>query len=141
MFNLLLKVISDLVVSVILEWNQLHIDMGNSTSFLQFVRPSPKSLFICHSLKGIKYEIRSQLGLSHLWLWLWIRNNCSFSSSLPPVLYRTKHPFNKIKRTDTSILNQNNSNFTKALVFGDLLNSATIGTLILLLQMLLLILF
>ena len=41
-----------------------------------------------------------------------------------------KDPFNKIKSIDTSMLNQNNSNFTKKLVFGDPLNSATIDTLI-----------
>ena len=58
--------VSDLVVSVILEWNKLDIDMRNSTSLLQFVRPSPKSLFNCHGPKGIKYEIRSRLGLSCL---------------------------------------------------------------------------
>ena len=73
MFNLLLKVVSDLVVSVILEWNKLDIDMRNFTSvnifkksLIQFVRPSPKSLFNGHSPKDIKYEIRSRLGLSHL---------------------------------------------------------------------------
>ena len=47
-------------------------------------------------------------------------------------------PFNKIKSIDPSILNQNNSNFAKTLVFGDPVNSVTIDTLILLLQMLLL---
>ena len=65
MFNLLLKVVSDLVVSVILEWNKLDIDMSDSTSInifkkslLQFVRPSPKSVFNSHIPKGIKYEIK-----------------------------------------------------------------------------------
>ena len=58
--------VSDLVVSVILEWNKLDIDMSNSISLLQFVRPSPKSLFNRHSPKVIKYEIRSRLGLSYL---------------------------------------------------------------------------
>ena len=73
MFNLLLKVVSDLVVSVILEWNKLDIGMRNSTSInifkkslLHFVRPSPNSLFNCHRPKGIKYEIRLRLGLWHL---------------------------------------------------------------------------
>ena len=47
-------------------------------------------------------------------------------------------PFNKIKSIDPSILNQNSSNFAKTLVFGDPVNSVTIDTLILLLQMLLL---
>ena len=61
------------MVSVILECNKLDIDIRNSTStsifkkFLrQFVRPSPKSLFNCHNPKGVKYEIRSRLGLRHL---------------------------------------------------------------------------
>ena len=36
-----------------------------------------------------------------------------------------KHPFNKIKSIDTSISNQNNSNFTKTRVFGDRLNPNT----------------
>ena len=73
MFNLLLKVVSDLVVSINLGWNKLDIDMRNSTSInifkkllLQFVRPIPKSLFNCDIPKGIKYEIRSRLGPSHL---------------------------------------------------------------------------
>ena len=58
--------VSDLVVSVILEWNKSEIDMQNSTSLLQFVRSSFNSLFNCHSPKGIKYEMRSRLGLSYL---------------------------------------------------------------------------
>ena len=47
--------------------------MRNSTSIsifkkslLQFARPSPNSLFNCHSPKGIKYELMLRLGLSHL---------------------------------------------------------------------------
>ena len=73
MFNLLLNVVFDLVVSVILEWKIFDTDMRNPTSvnifkmpLLQVVRPSPKRLFNCHSPKGIKYEIGSRLGLSHL---------------------------------------------------------------------------
>ena len=72
-------------------------------------------------------------------LWLRNRNNCSFSSSLPQ-FYTQQNTLSTIKSIDTSILNHN-SNFTKTLVFRDLLNSATIDTLILLLQMLLLFLF
>ena len=66
MFNLLLKVFSDLVVSVILEWNKLDIETRNSTSLLQFFRPSFKSLLNRHSPEDIKYEIKLRLGLSHL---------------------------------------------------------------------------
>ena len=40
--------------------------MRNSTSLLEIVKPSPNSLFNCHSPKGIKYEIRSRPGLSYL---------------------------------------------------------------------------
>ena len=35
-------------------------------SLLEFVRPSPNNLFNRHSPEGIKYEVRSRLGLSHL---------------------------------------------------------------------------
>ena len=35
-------------------------------SAIQFVSPSPNSLFNRHSPKGIKCEIRLRLGLSHL---------------------------------------------------------------------------
>ena len=66
MSNLFLKVVSDLVVSVILEWSQLDIAIRNFTYLLQFVRPSRNSLFNCHGPKDIEYEIRSRLGLSHL---------------------------------------------------------------------------
>ena len=44
------------------------------------------------------------------------------------------------KSIDTSILNQNNSNFTKTFVFGDPLNTAIIDTLLLLLLVLLVLL-
>ena len=66
MSKLFLKVVSDLVVSVILEWNKLDTAISNSTYLLQFVRPSPNSHFNCHGPKDIEYEIRPRLGLSHL---------------------------------------------------------------------------
>ena len=71
MFNLLLEMASDLLVSVILEWNKLDTDMRNSTSInifkkplLRFVRPSPKSLFNSHIPKGIKYQAGRDLVLA-----------------------------------------------------------------------------
>ena len=139
--------------------------MRNSTSInifkkslLQFVRPSPNSLFNCHSPKGIKYELRLRLGLSHLREHKFkgsfqdtLNPFCDYGCEIETTAHFPHHCLqfyterntllNKIKRSDTSILNQNNSNFTKKLVFGDPLNSATINTLILLLQMLLLTLF
>ena len=33
---------------------------------LKFIRPSPNSVFNCHSCKGIKYLTKLRLGLSHL---------------------------------------------------------------------------
>ena len=71
LLHLFLKVVSDLVVSVIPEWNNqiLICAIPLVETFLkshyQFVTPSPNSLFNCHSPKGIKYELRLGLGLSH----------------------------------------------------------------------------
>ena len=128
-------------------------------SSLQFVRLSPDSLFNCHSPKGIKFELRLQLGLSHL---REHKFKHSFQDTLNPFcdcgceiettahfllhclqFYTERNNFlNKIKSIGTSILNQNNSNFSETLVFGDSLNNiATIDTLLLLLQMLILTLF
>ena len=128
--------------------------MRNSTaisifkkSLLQFFRQSPNSLFNCHSPKGIKYELRLQIGLSYLREHKFkysFQDTLNFAivvvkqKQLLIFLFTVKTLHNKIRSIDTSILNQNNSNFTKTLVFGDPLNSATIDTLILLLQMLLL---
>ena len=143
MFKLLLKVVSDLVVFVILEWNKLDTDMRNSTSInifkkplLQFVRPSPKSLFNCHIPKSIKCEIRSRLDLSHSREHRFKHSfqdtlnpicdcGCEIEATALPLLYQTK----------------NNWNFTKTLFLGDPLNNETVDTLTLLLQMLLLTLF
>ena len=161
----MLKVVSDLVVSVILEWNKLDTDMRNSTSInifkkplLQFVRPSPKSLFNCHIPKGIKYEIRSRLVLS-------IYENTSLNTAFKipwihfaivvvkqkqlviflftaPSFIPNETPLRKNQKHWYFYIESNNSNFTKILVFGDPLNSVTIDTIILiLLQMLLLTLF
>ena len=122
--------------------------MHNSTSknifksLLHFVRPSPNSLFNCHSPKGIKYEIRLQHGFSHL---REHKFKHSFQDTLNPCcdcgciketiaqyplhcpqFYTERNTLlNKIKSTDTSISNQNNPNFTKTLVFGNPLNSTT----------------
>ena len=59
--------------SAIIEWNNLDPNLRNSNSIsvfkekiLNFIRPSPNSVFdICHT-KGIKLITRFTLGLSHL---------------------------------------------------------------------------
>ena len=136
--------------------------MHNSTSInifkkslLQFIRPSPNSLFNCHSPKSIRYEIKLRLGLSHLRKHKFkhsfqdtlnpfcdcgceVETTAHFLLHCPQFSTQRSTLFNQIKSIDSSILNQNNSNFTKTLVFGESLNSATTNTLIIPLQMLLL---
>ena len=60
-------------IPAIIEWNDLDPSPRNSNSIsvfkekiLNFLRPSPNSLFDCHSPKRIKLIIRLRLGLSHL---------------------------------------------------------------------------
>ena len=59
--------------SVIIEWNNLDPNLRNSRSIsvfkekiLNFIRPSPNSVFDIHNPKGIKLITRLRLGLSHL---------------------------------------------------------------------------
>ena len=59
--------------STIIHWNKLNHNIKNSSSFsifrksiLNFIRPSPNSLFNCHNPKGIKFITGRRLGLSHL---------------------------------------------------------------------------
>ena len=61
------------LTSIIIEWNKLDHSIRNSSSLnifrksiLNFIRPSPNSLFNCHNPKGIKVISRLRLGLSHL---------------------------------------------------------------------------
>ena len=58
---------------LVTEWNNLDKSIRNSESFsifkkniLQFIRPSPNSIFNCHNPKGVKLLTRLRLGLSHL---------------------------------------------------------------------------
>ena len=59
--------------STVIEWNRLDPNLRSATSLsvfkknlLKFVRSLPKSVFNCHSCKGIKYLTRLRLGLSYL---------------------------------------------------------------------------
>ena len=59
--------------STVIEWNNLDLKIRNSKTFsafkksiLKFIRPSPNSIFNCHSPKGIILITRLRLGLSHL---------------------------------------------------------------------------
>ena len=127
------KSVFDLMVSVILEWNKLDVDMRISTCInifkkplLQFIRPLPNSQFNWHSPQGIKHEIGLRISLSHLRKQ---KFEHSFQDTLNPFrnwcceIDTTAHHFfscpqfftelstllNKMKSIDISIVNQNNS--------------------------------
>ena len=60
-------------LSVIIEWNNIDSNLRNSKSIsvfkekiLNFIRPSPNSVFDIRNPKGIKLITRLRLGLSHL---------------------------------------------------------------------------
>ena len=129
--------------SIVTEWNNLDKSIRNSESLsifkkhiLQFIRPSPNSIFNCHNPKGVKLLTRLRLGLSHL------RDHKfkhSFQDSLNPIcncgtdVETTTHYFlhcslfsnerltliNSIRNIDNNILNLNDSRFSEVLLFGN----------------------
>ena len=103
---------------------------------MQFIRPSPNSIFNCHNPKGVKLLTRLRLGLSHL------RDHKfkhSFQDSLNPIcncgtdVETTTHYLlhcplfsderliliNNIRNIDNNILNLNDSRFSEVLLFGN----------------------
>ena len=59
--------------STIIDWNKLDPDFRKSENFsvfkrniLNFIRPSPNSVYNCHNPRGICLITRFRLGLSHL---------------------------------------------------------------------------
>ena len=59
--------------SAVIEWNKLDLNIRNSESLnifkktlLNFIRPSPNTVFNYHNPKGVKLLTRLRLGLSHL---------------------------------------------------------------------------
>ena len=127
--------------SIVTEWNNLDKSIRNSESLsifkkhiLQFIRPSPNSIFNCHNPKGVKLLTRLRLGLSHL------RDHKfkhSFQDSLNPIcncrndVETTTHNLlhcpvfsderliliNNIWNIDNNILNLNDSRFSEMLFF------------------------
>ena len=130
--------------STIIEWNKLDWEIKNSESIvtfkkriLSFIRPSANSTINCHNPRRIKLLSRLRLGLSHL---REHRFKHSFQDSLKPFcscgkdeLETSSHyllhcsnyseerlaHLNTIKNSDMSILQQSDSKFTSALLFGD----------------------
>ena len=130
--------------STIIEWNKLDWEIKNSESIvtferriLSFIRPSANSTFSCHNPRGIKLLSRIRLGLSHL---REQKFKHSFQDSLNPfcssgkgevetsphyLLHCSSYSeervalLNTIKNIVMSILQQSDSKFTSALLFGD----------------------
>ena len=120
--------------STIIEWNKLDPEICNSASF-KFIRPAPNNIFQCHNPKGIKYLTRLRVNFSHL------RNHKlkhSFQGTINPLCHcsleaeTTIHfklhcPYYKnerhfllasIRSIKSSILDQNDNNIVKTLLYG-----------------------
>ena len=123
--------------SIVTEWNNLYKSIKNSESFsifkkniLQFIGPSPNSVFNCHDPKGVKLLARLRLGLTHLYDH---KFKHSFQDPLNPIcncgtnVETTTHYFlhwlffsderlfliNRIQNIDNNILNLNYSRFSE----------------------------
>ena len=141
--------------STIIEWNKLDPDLRNSDSFsafkksiLNFIRPSPNSIFNCHNPKALKFITRAGLGLSHLRHHKFKDN---FQDSLNPlcnyglITETTSHYLlhcplfaderktflSNMKSINHKFLEQNDSTLTQTLLFGDPACSVETNTLIL----------
>ena len=129
--------------SIVTEWNNLYKSIKNSESFsifkkniLQFIGPSPNSVFNCHDPKGVKLLARLRLGLSHLYDH---KFKHSFQDPLNPIcncgtnVETTTHYFlhwlffsderlfliNRIRNIGNNILNLNYSRFSEVPLFGN----------------------
>ena len=141
--------------STIIEWNKLAPDLRNSDSFsafkksiLNFIRPSPNSIFNCHNPKALKFITRLRLGLSHLHYHKFKHN---FQASLNPlckcvlITETTSHYLlhsnlfageektflSNIKSINHKFLEQSDSTLTQMFLFGDPASSVETNTLIL----------
>ena len=130
--------------SAIIEWNNLDPNLRNSKSIsvfkekiLNFIRPSPNSVFDIRNPKGIKLITRLRLGLSHL---REHKFKHSFQDTLNPLcncgqdIESTAHfflhcPFfinerrtllSTIRSLDRKLLDSTNYNLTQTLLFGNI---------------------
>ena len=141
--------------SPIIEWNKLAPDLRISDSFsafkkniLNFIRPSPNSIFNCHNSKVITFITRLRLDLSHL---RYHKFKQYFQDSLNPLCncdlitettfhYLLHCPLfaderktflSNIKSINHKFLEQNDSTLTQTFPFGDPASSVETNTLIL----------
>ena len=124
-------------LSTIMEWNKLDLAIRNSTSFnsfkesiLDFIRPAPNSIFQCHNPKGIKYFTRLRVNLSqlhdHKFKHLFEPfSTCSLEAETNHLILHCPNYENEclillanIRSNKGSVLDQNNNNIVKTLLYG-----------------------
>ena len=128
--------------STVIEWNKLDSNIRNSESLalfkkriLTFIRPFTNSTFQYDKPKGLKLITRLRIGLSQLRL---RKFKHSFQDTLHPICncgtvettvhYLLHCPnfsnerlifFNKLRSIDANILNKDDSNISKRLLYGN----------------------
>ena len=130
--------------SAVIEWNKLDSRLRKVKSFtdfrkniLSFIRPKANSVVNCNSSKGLKFVTKLRLGLSHLREHKFkhsfqdsINPLCSCSSDVEsPIHYFLHCPqftierhtlLNTISQIENKLLDRNESNSIRHLLFGDL---------------------
>ena len=127
--------------STIMEWNNLDLVIRNSTSFnsfkesiLDFIRPASNSTFQCHKPKGIKYFTRLRVNLSqlrdHKFKHLFEDTSnpfstCSLEAETNHFILHCPYYGNEclillasIRSNKSSVLDQNDNNIVKTLLYG-----------------------
>ena len=128
--------------SIVTEWNNLYKSIKNSESFsifkkniLQFIGPSPNSVFNCHDPKGVKLLARLRLGLSHLYDHKFkhrfqdpLNPICNCGTNVETTTHYLLHwplfsderlfLINRIRNIGNNILNLNYSRFSEVPLFG-----------------------
>ena len=114
--------------STIIEWNKVDPEIRNSTSLdsfresiLKFIRPAPNNIFQCHNPKGIKYLTGLRVNFSHLrdpkFKDPFQETTIHFILHCP--YYENEHHIllPSIRSIKSSILDQNDNNIVKALLY------------------------
>ena len=129
--------------SVIIEWNNLDSNLRNSKSIsvfkekiLNFIRPSPNSVFDIRNPKGIKLITRLRLGLSHLREHKFKHSfqdtinplcNCGqdiesathFFLHYPFIINERRTLFSTMRSLDSKLLDYTHCDLTQTLFFGN----------------------
>ena len=141
--------------SSIVEWNKLSREVRNSENIrifkkrlLEFIRPSPNSIFDIYNPYGIKLLTRLRLGLSHLnehkfkhgfndtisFICIWggdIESINHFFLHCPEYCEARPALFDNIQSIDKMLLSQNESSLTHLLLYGDPKRNSNVNAFIL----------